>query len=238
MTTTHHWLGAHGDEDVDTTITPEMAQALEGLDVPVPQPLDEPRWLVPPAPGHPETVPMELAQAARDAGCHVINSDAELRDYVEERGYALVPLRELGKVKIDEHGPYIEEESPPATSVSTNPKDAIGMTKPDLSLVPAASSLYQAQAMMDGARKYGPYNWRDNPVRARVYISAAQRHLSQYLDGEDFDPISGVHHLGHGLACLGILADARETGNLVDDRPSPGPAGEMIRRFGDTQSFK
>jgi hypothetical protein len=92
--------------------------------------------------------------------------------------------------------------------------------------------------MMDGAKKYGPYNWRDNPVLYRVYIAAAIRHLYQLLDGEDFDPISGVHHVGHARACLGILADANETGNLVDDRPTKGASGEMIRRFGDTQSFR
>lgn len=119
-----------------------------------------------------------------------------------------------------------------------NPKDLIGAKKPDLSLVPPAGLLYESQAMMDGAAKYGPYNWRSNPVKMRVYIAAAMRHLQQLLDGEDFDPKSGVHHIGHARACMGILADARETGNLLDDRPLPGPAGDMVRRFEDNQSFK
>lgn len=126
------------------------------------------------------------------------------------------------------------EEAP----AGINPKDAIGITKPDLTLVPPASNLYQSQAMQDGARKYGPYNWRSNPVKFMIYLAAAQRHIAQLIDGEDFDPISGVHHAGHALACLGIIADARETGNLVDDRPVKGPAGEMIRRFGDTGSYR
>lgn len=121
---------------------------------------------------------------------------------------------------------------------SGNPKDAIGDTKPDTSLVPSAGILLEAQAFMDGAKKYGPYNWRDNAVRMRVYLAAAQRHISQLLDGEDIDPISGVYHIGHARACLGILADAQFTGNLIDDRPTKGAAGDMIRRFGEAKSFK
>lgn len=130
-----------------------------------------------------------------------------------------------------------DNEDATAAVVGINPKDLIGVKKPNLALVPPSSALYQAQAMMDGAAKYGPYNWRENPVLAMVYIAAAQRHIASYLDGEDIDPKSGVPHLGHGLACLGILADATETGNLKDDRPVKGPAADMVRRFEDTQSF-
>ena len=72
--------------------------------------------------------------------------------------------------------------------------------------------------MMDGARKYGPYNWRDNAVLARVYIAAAKRHLAYWAAGEETAKDSGVHHLGHAIACLAILLDAQATGNLGDDR--------------------
>jgi len=112
-----------------------------------------------------------------------------------------------------------------------NPKDLIGATKVNPALVPPAAILHIATAMMDGAVKYGPYNWRDNAVKSDVYIGAAQRHLMQYLDGEDFDPISNVHHLAHAGACFAILLDALETGNLVDTRPRAGAAGDIIRRF-------
>ena len=129
-----------------------------------------------------------------------------------------------------------ELQSAPADT--GNPKDLIGAKKPDISLVPPAGTLLEAQAMMDGARKYGPYNWRDNKVNMRVYLAAAVRHIQQLIDGEDFDPISGVHHLGHARACLGILSDAYMGGFLNDDRPKPGPAGRMIRNFEANQSFK
>lgn len=116
-------------------------------------------------------------------------------------------------------------------STGINPKDLIGATKVNPALVPPAAILHTATAMMDGATKYGPYNWRDNAVKSDVYIGAAQRHVMQYLDGEDFDPISGVHHLAHASACFAILLDAMETGNLVDTRPRAGAAGDIIRRF-------
>lgn len=35
-------------------------------------------------------------------------------------------------------------------------------------------------------------------------------------------------HLAHALACLGIIVDAKESGNLIDDRPLPGPASRLI----------
>lgn len=119
--------------------------------------------------------------------------------------------------------------APPPPGI--NPKDLIAATKVDLSVVPPSAMLHLATAMMDGANKYGPFNWRDNPVLARVYLAAAMRHTLQLLDGENFDPISNVHHAGHAMACLAIYLDAVETGNLSDDRPKKGVAGAIIRRF-------
>ena len=126
-------------------------------------------------------------------------------------------------------------DMPPAST--GNPKDAMGDKKPDVSLVPPAAILYTAHGFRDGAQKYGPYNWRENPVRMRVYLAAAMRHIMQVLDGEDVDPTSGVPHIGHALASLAIIADAAHTGNLLDDRPNPGPAGDMIRDFNDHGSY-
>jgi len=30
---------------------------------------------------------------------------------------------------------------------------------------------------------------------------------------------------------MGILLDAEATGNLIDDRPTPGPAGKLIEQL-------
>ena len=109
-----------------------------------------------------------------------------------------------------------------------NPKDRIGAGKPPLHLIPPAAEIAEAVVMALGARKYGPYNWRSASVRGTVYISAARRHLAQWMDGQDNDPESGVSHLAHARACLGILLDALATGHLVDDRPPSGAASELI----------
>lgn len=114
---------------------------------------------------------------------------------------------------------------------STNPKDKIGIKKPRLSLVPPSSLIYQALAMQDGANKYGPYNWRAKKVSASVYIDACLRHILDWVDGEEFSSDANVPHLGHALACLGIIVDALETGNLVDDRPTSGSASKLIEKF-------
>jgi hypothetical protein len=119
-----------------------------------------------------------------------------------------------------------------STPVGINPKDLIGATKVDPSVIPPSAILHLATAMMDGAVKYGPFNWRENPVLARVYLAAALRHTLQLLDGEDFDPTSNVHHAGHAMACLAIYLDAMETDNLSDNRPAvKGPASTLIRQF-------
>lgn len=112
-----------------------------------------------------------------------------------------------------------------------NPKTVLGLQKVSLSKVPAVAVVYEALAMMDGAKKYGPYNWRTKRVTASIYIDACKRHLDAWFDGEEFAPDSGVPHLGHARACLGIIIDAQETGNLNDDRPPKGAAAAVIARF-------
>src|SRR5258708_30895020 len=112
-----------------------------------------------------------------------------------------------------------------------NPKDLIGIKKVPLSLIPPASKIYQAMAMKDGAIKYEAYNWREKKVRFMIDLDAIQRHLDALLDGEDNAIDSGLPHLAHALACLGILVDAKESGNLIDDRPTAGPAPQLLERF-------
>lgn len=111
----------------------------------------------------------------------------------------------------------------------TNPKDLIGLTKlPLFSVVPPSSLAYEAWAMRDGASKYGPFNWREKGVRISIYIDAAIRHILAYWDGEERAQDSNVHHLAHAKACLGIIIDALETGNVVDDRPIPGTFARIL----------
>jgi len=115
--------------------------------------------------------------------------------------------------------------------LGTNPKDLLGTKKVSLSKVPFSSIVYQALAMEDGAKKYGPFNWRENKVIASIYIDAAMRHLGSWYDGEEVADDSKKPHLGHAMACIGIIIDALETGNLVDDRPLPGNMSALIEKW-------
>jgi hypothetical protein len=117
------------------------------------------------------------------------------------------------------------------TPPDANPKTPFGLLKPSLSLIPPAAAIQEAVVFGLGAKKYGPFNWRESSVSARVYLDAMQRHVLAWQDGEDTDPESLASHLAHARACLGILLDAMATGNLIDDRPKPGAAAAMIRQF-------
>lgn len=112
---------------------------------------------------------------------------------------------------------------------SPNPKTLMGRQKLSLlSVVPPASIICEAEAMhygaydaprKDGKKGYGPFNWRDDPVELMVYLDACLRHILAYVDGEELATDSLASHLGHAKACLGIVADAKANGTLIDDRP-------------------
>lgn len=114
-----------------------------------------------------------------------------------------------------------------------NPKDIIGATKVDLSLLPGPAEIEWARAQMDGVKKYGAYNWRvkGKPVQAMTYAAAAKRHIQSFIDGEDVDPKSLCLHLGHAMACCAILIDAKACDNMVDNRPPPAPTAQMLQKY-------
>lgn len=100
-----------------------------------------------------------------------------------------------------------------------NPKTQYGVEKCPLHLVPPAGIYAEAWAFQNGARKYGPYNWREKTISSSVYYAAALRHLHAWWNGEDLDPESGHHHLGHARACLNMVLDGAACGKLNDNRP-------------------
>lgn len=124
--------------------------------------------------------------------------------------------------------PLWREDDPPAPGV--NPKDLIGDTKAPLHLVPPALLISAAEALSNGAAKYGPYNWRDYPIQAHAYYAAVLRHLTAWWDGEDDSADAGISHLAHAVAGLAILLDSIGLGTLVDDRPKAGPAAALLER--------
>jgi len=127
-----------------------------------------------------------------------------------------------------EHGSNLSRTATGATSkaTGTNPKDLLGIKKVPLGQVCPVAMAHESCAMLDGDLKYGFRNWREKHVVARIYIDAALRHISAWSEKEEKAKDSGVHHLAHARACLGILLDAQANGNLIDDR-APGVYGKV-----------
>ena len=121
------------------------------------------------------------------------------------------------------------------SSGGVNPKDLVGNKKVSVTKLPAVGILHGAHAMMNGAAKYGPYNWRTRSVISSIYVDAIMRHLMAWFDqSEEVASDSGVHHLGHVIASASILLDAQATGNLVDDRPIKGKGADVLQRLNHT----
>ena len=117
-----------------------------------------------------------------------------------------------------------------------NPKTVEGLKKPSIFVIPPAGLLHCGRAMQDGRDKYGLMNWRERAVSTSVYLDASYRHLMAFADGENFsrDTVAKgrpVHHLGHVMACCAIVLDAMAIGKLVDDRPLPGAAADLIEQW-------
>ena len=89
--------------------------------------------------------------------------------------------------------------------------------KPDLSLIPYMALIHEAEAFMDGERKYGRHNFRKGFKTSRL-AAAALRHVFAYYAGEQVAADSGVHHLGHARACLAMILQLEHDGAIDDDR--------------------
>jgi hypothetical protein len=100
----------------------------------------------------------------------------------------------------------------------TNPKDAIGIRKAPLSVVPIRVIVELGLAMLEGAVKYGRHNYRVAGVRASVYFDATMRHMFAWWEGEDLDPDTKLSHITKAIASLTVLRDSMMQGNWVDDR--------------------
>lgn len=114
--------------------------------------------------------------------------------------------------------PHSPDDDEPETK-PLDPKGEAGAKKPQLQLIPPVLGVETAKALVDGAGKYGAWNWRLTNVEMMTYLGAMKRHIDALIDGEDVDPKSGAHHLGHVAAGCGIVLDARKHGTLVDNRP-------------------
>jgi hypothetical protein len=107
--------------------------------------------------------------------------------------------------------PFLEDEP------AQGRKDDTG--KLPLHLVPVALIASAARAFGYGADKYGVDNWRIGFVRSRLF-AALLRHLYAWWNGEDRDSESGLEHLDHAAATLGMLTGNIADGTGLDDRPA------------------
>src|SRR3990167_3189297 len=88
--------------------------------------------------------------------------------------------------------------------------------KPDFTLIPQEALLEIAKVFSHGAEKYGKYNYSLGTNYTR-YIAAAQRHINQWLRGENKDEI-GTNHLANACASLMMVLDNIQTEKGTDDR--------------------
>lgn len=104
-----------------------------------------------------------------------------------------------------------------------------------LDLVCPAGEAHEALAMKDGYIKYGYASFLNDGVEmsARACLSAARRHITRLLAGEDVAPDSKAHHAGHARAMLGIYLECMEAGQLIDDRHPRHKADHFIGRMFD-----
>jgi hypothetical protein len=129
----------------------------------------------------------------------------------------MTPFKESQMQKRD--AKYRRPVSRPEHVKDSNPKDAIGSTKPPVANVPLSVISEVGMALAEGQYKYGGYNWRVIGVRASVYWDATFRHIKAWWEGEDTDPDSQLNHITKAISALVVLRDAMIQDNWNDDRP-------------------
>lgn len=100
-----------------------------------------------------------------------------------------------------------------------DPKKQAGDKKNPMHLIPYSAAASVARALKQGADEYGPWNWRENPVKMSTYIGAMRRHIGEWQEGRDRDEKSGEHPLAHVAASCLLMLDAIKHGCVEDDRP-------------------
>jgi hypothetical protein len=77
--------------------------------------------------------------------------------------------------------------------------------KPDYSLLPFGAVDEVVKVLTYGAKKYDRFNWEH--VEDIRYQAAALRHISSYMQGEKYDPETGINHLAHAVCSLLFLVE-------------------------------
>lgn len=180
-------------------------------------------------PSTPLDIDFDMMLTAADEDAQATTSAWKYRDLVSIPDGAAKTLAKLKQAE-ERLAQFTAPEAAANDSLKpVNPKDVIGSKKLPLHLVPATVMIYAAMAFAEGASKYGAFNWRVTPVRYSVYMAAHDRHQAKLDNGQWADPKTQVPHLASMIACLGIIADAKLCGTLIDDRsPTADDIEELI----------
>lgn len=84
--------------------------------------------------------------------------------------------------------------------------------KRDWDIVPLSFFAPVVDVFQEAGKKYGRCSWMhcEPEELDQKYLSAALRHIAEYADGNQIDRDSGLPHLAHAMANLGILQWHRE----------------------------
>ncbi len=95
--------------------------------------------------------------------------------------------------------------------------DRFNSGKLEWGLVPMKALEPMIRVLMFGKKKYDAWNWTKGLSWTQTYESM-QRHLNAFMSGENDDPESGLHHIGHILCNALFLSYMIMTGKGTDDR--------------------
>lgn len=108
--------------------------------------------------------------------------------------------------------------------------------KLDWTLVPWAAMEQVVEVLMHGERTHSRDNWRHVSDAERRYISAAQRHLVDYMKGERFDKESLSSVLAHAICDLLFVLELRtEAGDTPIHQRRIG--GQTMFQVGGLERF-
>lgn len=94
--------------------------------------------------------------------------------------------------------------------------------KPAVQYIPAEALFAMGEAYGYGARKYGGHNFQITGLEVSRCLAASVRHIYLFLSGENLDKESGLSHLGHAMAAIGMAIYSLQHHPSKDDRFKKG----------------
>ena len=109
------------------------------------------------------------------------------------------------------------------------PAKKLDYDKPRLAYIPPKALWRVGEAFTAGGEKYGSFNYVAGSFEVTRLISAAFRHLLQFMAGEDLDKETRCHHVACAVSNLMILLEQLELGLAIDDRYSADNGKNILK---------